>query len=439
MPDTVSLYQQIADRERRSRKAAEHLLEEKSLCLSNQVQAFEAKVEAYGALNSILSNVMLASPDSIITCDPDFRITGLNETAKTWFGKTENELKGNSVDVLIEISKTLKSWPTPGEIYIECINLTLACGKIIPIEIRGNIGMRGDERCYVVLFIHDISRRVHNQNEREKLLSRLNESRRLEAIGTLSSGIAHEINTPLQFIGDNVHFVAAALSKIHVSYSKCLEMKQLAKKDPVLSKLIGDMEDFNQSIEHDALIDDIRDAMNDTIAGIKEVKEIIDVMRDFVHSGTKSEEDVDINHLISNALKLCRNRLKDGTRLTWNPSSELPKIMCHRGQIQQVLVNIVMNALDALEEFHPDNPKIAIMTEFDLEYLHLIIADNGPGIPVEIQEKIFDPFFTSKEVGKGTGQGLALAKDIVVNRSGGLLHLINLDGFNTAFKISLPI
>lgn len=438
MTDSLTLYRQIAERERKSRKLAERLLEEKSLALSDQVCAYEDKVAEYGALNSILSNVMLASPDSIVTCDPNFRLSGVNKTAENWFGKTEEELLGVPISALLPIGDVLQKWPSPGDIYIERIELCPSKGDAFPVEIRGNIGMRGDDRCYVVLFIHDITRRERNQVEREQLLSRVNEARRLEAIGTLSSGIAHEINTPLQFIGDNVQFVANALSKIYVSYARCVEMKQVVKQNPKLRTLVEEMEGFNDSIGHDDLINDIRDAMTDTITGIKEVKDIIQVMREFVHTGAGREEGVNINDLISNALKLCRNRFMDEAELLWSPVEDLPEIDCFRGQIQQVFVNIIVNALDALAEFQPENPTIKILTDFDFEYLHITIADNGPGIPPELQEKIFDPFFTSKKLGKGTGQGLALAKDIVVNHSDGQLEITEIEGFKTAFKISLP-
>lgn len=439
MTDAVALYQQIADRERRSRKEAERLLEVKSLELYEQSLAFEKKASEFSALNSILSNVMLASPDSIITCCPNFLITGMNETTEAVFGIAESEFLGRPIDEIVEISSELKCWPTPGEILMDHIEIVPKSTNPFPAEIRGNIGMQGDERCFVVLFIHDISRRQKNQTEREDLLVRINESRRLEAIGTLSSGIAHEINTPLQFIGDNVHFVASALTKINASYSKCANLKELAMQVPSLKEMFSEMESYNDSIRHDELVGEIREAMVDTIAGIKEVKDIIQVMREFVHTGNAIDQDVNINELISNALKLCRNRMKNNVKLDWQETSILPAIECRRGQVQQVLVNIILNALDALEEHKAENPMLKIHTDCGAEFLRITVADNGPGIPEGIREKIFDPFFTSKDVGKGTGQGLALAKDIIVTQSGGELKLVEVEGFTTAFQISLPI
>ncbi len=439
MTNQLALYQQIAERERGSRKEAERLLEVKSLELFEQSQAFKNQASEYRFLNSILSNVMLASPDSIITCCPKFTISGMNKRAEVVFGITEAEYVGQPINTVVDVSAQLKRWPTPGEILMDYIEITPEGGEMFPAEIRGNIGMQGDERCYVVLFIHDITRRQKNQAEREELISRVNESRRLEAVGTLSSGIAHEINTPLQFIGDNVQFMATALSKINKSYSKCASMKDVAKTFPSLREMFEEMEAYNKSIRHDELVTEIREAMIDTIAGIKEVKDIIQVMREFVHGGNSVDQDVNVNDLISNALKLCRSRMKDIVTLDWQESSNLPQIDCRRGQIQQVLVNILMNAVDALEETKAENPKIHIATHFCEQYLHITIADNGPGIPFDIREKIFDPFFTSKQVGKGTGQGLALAKDIIVNQSNGELKLIKLAGFRTAFQISLPL
>lgn len=438
MATELDLYKQIASRERQSRLAAEQLLEQKSLDLYNRNAALKQQATELSSVNSILSNVMEAAPDSVITCDKDGLVTGMNATAEGYLSVDEKETVGQSIDQFADLFYVLDRFPEPSEVFLEEILIKDTKGEIRPCEIRGSKGYTDDSRCYYVLFIHDITRRLDNMREREQLVARVNEARRLEAVGTLSSGIAHEINTPLQFIGDNIQFVAEGLSKIYKSYKNYDKMRQAAQAHDILAPENDTIISYNETVKLDRLIVQIYEAMEDSVNGIFEVKDILQVMREFVHNGPQDFAPINIRDLISNALKLCQNRMKNRVTTLLELDSSITEFYGLRGQMQQVILNLIINATDALEEAETQDPVIRISTSVNDDDLIIEIADNGPGIPQENKEKIFDPFFTSKAIGKGTGQGLALALDIIVNRHNGRLCLIDRPDFNTVFQISIP-
>ncbi len=439
MNDELKIYQQIAARETKARKLAEQLLEQKSLEMYDQnQQAFQA-TEDLKNLNSILTNVMLASPDSILTCDPDYRITGMNKKAEKTFGVSEQEALSMHVDEILPVSFLVSQMTDTGQFIFECIEVSPPNGNVFPAEIRGTVDIGTDTRCYLVLFIHDITNRLANEQDRTELLEHVTESRRLESLGSLASGIAHEINTPLQFIGDNTEYIAEALSQINQSYLHYEDLRMLAKTQNLLTEACQAIESYNEKIRLKAVIKNVYDAITDSRAGVGEVKEIINAMRSFMHTGELDFAPTDINETIENVVKLCANKLKSGIKMDLQLKKDLPILECHRGQIQQVLLNIVLNGIDALVEAGITDPEIRITSNTNGANIGIVVSDNGPGVSPALREKIFDPFFTTKSVGKGTGQGLALAKDIVVNRHGGVLKLVEREGFNTSFLICLPL
>ena len=274
---------------------------------------------------------------------------------------------------------------------------------------------------------------------KEKVYRQLHESRRLEAIGALSSGIAHELNTPIQFIGDNIKFIGLSLDKIHSSYKYYDQLKVQCESQNILEDYVKQIDNFNDKIDLSFLIKEIFAAMQETMDGIRDVRDIVLLMKEFAHPGTGEAEPTDINAVINGALTICRSRTKNTVTVDTTLSPSVPQVTCRRGQIQQVLMNLIINAVEAIEEKGLKSGRIHIVTRLSDNYLRVEISDTGPGIPDTLREKIFDPFFTTKKVGKGTGQGLALAKDIIVQQHGGRLFLEEKLGFSTCFVIELPV
>ncbi len=439
MVDDIILYRQIADRERRSRVAAEALLEQKALELFDQNKQLEAQTCSLRELNSILSNVMRASPDAILTCCSDYKITGMNEKAESWFGGVEKDWIGKPLSSVLSDHSTIQNLSICREIFIERAEICSKSQTTKPVEIRGTKGLGDDARCHLVLFLHDITTRLRNAQEKERLKDRVDEARRLEAIGMLSSGIAHEINTPMQYIGDNVLFLREALDKIHQSYGHYHQLYEACEPISELRPLLKNIEDFNKQVRLNSLISNIFESISDSVAGIDDVQEIISLMKEFVHKGDAPMEPVSINSILEKTLKICRNKIRNVADVHTEFDPRIPLVPAGRSQLQQVFMNIILNAVDAVSATQQPDPVIHVNTCFNQDSVEITISDNGPGIPNEIRSRIFDPFFTSKEVGKGTGQGLAIAKDIIVNGHSGELDLIDVPGFSTTFRISIPI
>ena len=284
----------------------------------------------------------------------------------------------------------------------------------------------------------DISKRLHNEERRKQVEQQIDEARRLEAIGALSAGIAHEINTPIQFIGDNLDYLKDALQKIYESYNHYDALRAAVGRGGAYRDELQSIDDFNKSIDLVSLIQEIIAALQESRDGIRQVRDIVLLMKEFAHPGSGEKEETQLNKIIQNVVTLSRNRQKGVAEVELALAEDLPTVRCRHGQIQQVILNIFLNALDAIEEAKPAIGRVCIQTSFDEEYVRITISDNGPGVPKALKEKIFNPFFTTKPVGKGTGQGLALAKDCIVKGHEGRLKLIDVEGFTSTFLIKLP-
>ena len=243
-------------------------------------------------------------------------------------------------------------------------------------------------------------------------------SLKLESIGQLAAGIAHEINTPMQYIGDNLSF--------------------LQKGFQVLLPKVN-----NGDVKTQHLKEEIPRAIDDALTGVKRVNKLVSAMKNFAHPGQQEKETVNLNESIENTVEITRNEWKHLAELDLNLEQGLPSILGMRDEINQVLLNIIINAAQAISEAREKNiisrGKIEIETGEKEGNVFVLIKDNGIGIPVDIQDKIFDPFFTTKEVGQGTGQGLALAHDVIVKKHGGYLGVNSKPEKGATFIIELPV
>jgi PAS domain S-box-containing protein len=437
METPVHLHRRIV-REIESRKQAESLLELKSqeLYLKNeQLEASHAKLRKQV---EVVGVILDAVPDVVITCNEDLLIETVNSSCFHLLGYQANDIVGKQVTDLIPALADYQRTLAKNAFIISDISVLKHDKTSIEAELRGR---RTDlyDKPMIVIVLHDVSERKASERMKERVYGQLHESRRLEALGTLASGIAHELNTPIQFIGDNVKFIGLSLDKIHASYELYDQLKIQCKKQNLLDELAGRVELFNNDIDLASLIKEISAAMQETMEGIKQVRDIVLFMKEFAHPGTGDPEATDINRVIQGALTICRSRTKNTVSIKTHLSPSLPEIICHRGQIQQVLMNLILNAVEALEEKGMKTAQIEIVTQISGSNLRIEVNDTGPGVPSALREKIFDPFFTTKQVGKGTGQGLALAKDVIVKQHGGRLFLDEKTGFSTSFVIELPV
>lgn len=256
-------------------------------------------------------------------------------------------------------------------------------------------------------------------------------SQKLEAIGRLAAGIAHEINTPMQFINDNSNFLYDALSNIKQFFddSGSLKENDIFKENYLKYDL-------------DYFINEAINALNETFEGIERVKKIVIAMKEFAHPSSKEKVQTDLNKIIETTITISRNNWKYYADMITQFDTNLPLVECVIDEIGQVILNMIVNSAHAIEEkFKELNQKgyIKITTSADSSFAYITIEDNGTGIKPEHLSKIYEPFFTTKGVGKGTGQGLAIAYDIIVNKHNGDIKCESTYGEGTKFIIKLPL
>jgi PAS domain S-box-containing protein len=382
--------------------------------------------------------VLDAVRDVAITCDEDYRIETVNSACADILGYAQAEFVGalltEFIPDLVDYRRTLAR----DAFVIAEIPVRKQGGAFIDAELRGRRTKLHDKPLIVVI-LHDISGRKSSETITDSIYRQLHEARRLEAVGALASGIAHELNTPIQFIGDNVKFIGHSLDKIYTSYLRYDQLKAECEAHGLLSETVEGLEAFNRAIELPTLAAEIQVAMRETIEGVKQVRDIVLLMREFAHPGTGSQEATDINGVIKGALIICRGRTRNVVSVDADLFPDMAPLMCNRGQVQQVLLNLLVNAVDAIEEKGSEDGRIRVATSIVGSNCRIEISDNGAGVPSELRGRIFDPFFTTKSVGRGTGQGLALAKEIIVAQHGGRLLLEDRPGFSTSFVIDLPL
>lgn len=428
----------IVEREKARRKQAEAQLFELTRDLEDKSAELEIAADMFRSVRKLLDEIMDVAPDMIITCFEDFTIHGGNAAAQRQLGQNERALKKRTVDDFLPgLSAELKR-RRPGPFFIDNRRAARHNGDSFPVDIRGYVGPIGENIRYLVFF-HDISQRVAAEEKRKNTESQMDEARRLEAIGALSAGIAHEINTPIQFIGDNHDYLEDGLGNIWKSYNRYDALKKAAEKAGCCPEEVAKVNEFNQGITLTNLIKEIAAALNESREGIKQVRDIVILMKEFAHPGTDDKDEVDVNSIVTNVLAICKNRRKNTADIELNLDEALPRVRCRKGQVQQVILNLVINAIDAIDEADKGRGRIRIETRASNDAVQIYLSDTGCGVPETLKQKIFDPFFTTKPVGKGTGQGLALAKDAIVKGHGGKLSLVDKDGFTTTFLIELPL
>ena len=393
------------------------------------------------AAHDLLSEIMAVAPNGIMLCSTDLTVKMANPAALTKLRCDKDAVIGRPLSDFFPQAEEFAPDGQHGAFVYERGDATTgrrADGEEFPVEIRGYYGPIGDRiRC--IIFFHDISRRILAEEQRKQVSHKVDEIRRLEAIGALSAGIAHEINTPMQYIGDNIEFLRSGIARIHQSYQRYNALHAAVADDPRYGAHVTEITSFNRSIELPVLIADIEAALKESQDGVRQVRDIVRLMKEFAHPGTGAKEPTDLNLIIRNVVSLSRNRRKGVAEIDLALDPNLPPTPCRRGQVQQVLLNIFINAIDAVEDARPESGRIRIETSFNGAETRILISDNGNGVPDLIKTRIFDPFFTTKPVGKGTGQGLALAMDCIVKGHGGRLSLVDIEGFATTFQIELPV
>lgn len=308
-------------------------------------------------------------------------------------------------------------------------------GTAVAVEYDSQRILRDDQVAGVVVAFADITERKRQEIE-------LRHGQKLEAVGRLAAGIAHEINTPIQFVGDNTRFLQNSFRDELDLIHKYEELRAAAEKGTVTPDLLQQVAKVRETADWPYLEQEIPRAMEQMLEGLSRVSTIVRGMKEFSHVDRSNEKAPgDLNRALESTLIVARNELKYVADVETH-FDELPPLICHLGDLNQVFLNLLVNAAHSIGDAVKgtvNKGKIKVTTRLDGDWVEVAIGDSGMGIPEDVREKIFDPFFTTKGVGKGTGQGLALARAIVVEKHGGTLTFETQIGKGTTFFVRLPL
>ncbi len=281
---------------------------------------------------------------------------------------------------------------------------------------------------------------LQDVTERRHLESELQQAQKLESVGRLASGIAHEINTPVQYVGDSVHFLRDGIDALLLLSTRLGEVAVLPETSSQAERA-----SLRSEAEDAADVDYLRDRMPKAIArsidGLERVAKIVRAMKEFAHPDQTGQAPADLTRALEATLTIATNEYKYLATLE-TQFEELPQVVCNISEVNQAVLNIVVNAAHAIGDLVKGTNErgvIRVATRVEQDWAVIEISDTGGGIPEAIQGKIFDPFFTTKEVGKGTGQGLAIARSVIVEKHGGTLVFTSARGRGTMFTLRLPI
>jgi PAS domain S-box-containing protein len=281
---------------------------------------------------------------------------------------------------------------------------------------------------------------VAELKERERMVNELHLAQKLESVGRLASGIAHEINTPIQYIGDCIHFLKSGFADTDGMLKGWQDLLDTLPAGSESRRLQIDALNLGKKYEVDFLRAEIPKAFERMDEGVARVANIVRAMREFAHPDSSEQCAADINRAIHSTLVVATQVYKFIARVHTD-FAELPDVVCNVGELNQVFLNLIVNAAHAIEDAGRDMESgvIQIRTELLDDHVVVRIGDNGCGIPPENLAKLYEPFFTTKEVGRGTGQGLAIARSIVVGKHGGELSVTSTVGSGSEFMLRLPI
>ncbi|MBI4384878.1 MAG: PAS domain S-box protein [Nitrospinae bacterium] len=384
--------------------------------------------------------------DAFVSIDEAGAITEWNAQAEKIFGWSRREALGRSMADLI-VPQNLREAHRAGvrrfletgrsDILNRRVELTAVHrdGREFPVELSIT-GMRFKDKYAFNAFVHDIS-------ERKMMMAQLTHAQKMESIGQLSAGIAHEINTPMQYIGDNLRFLQDSFKDLLTALGEYGRLLENGKNGAVSGKLVESVEAAVNGADLDYLAAEIPKAIDQSLEGVGRVTKIVRAMKEFSHPGDSEKKPSDINKMLETTVTVSRNEWKYVSSVEMDLDPGLPMVPCLADDMNQVFLNVIVNAAHAIGDVvggdEANKGTITIATRRADGWAEVRVKDTGTGIPEEVRPRIFDPFFTTKEVGKGTGQGLSIVHAVVVKKHGGTVSFETEMGKGTTFVIRLPI
>lgn len=416
----------------------------KNKSLEKEVQECKAHTKLVIKAKQDLEHTFDAMPDMIAIIDKEHRFVRLNRPMLEKIGNTFEEVLGkkchlcvHSKDTPIDCCPHSKLIQDGKEHRAEIFEKKLGghC-EVIVVPYNDTDGIFIGS----IHIFRNINKQKRDELEREKLQSQLLQAQKLESVGQLASGIAHEINTPTQFLGLNIEFLDESFVEIfNMVASIHTETNLLGLEKSVAPKL----NEIIKEADWKYLSEEIPKAIKQSKEGILRVSSIVRAMKEFSHPGGGSKEPAYLNDIITTTVTVARNEWKYVANIETDFDTNAPKVPVLINEIGQVILILLVNAAQAIAEKLGDNPTdekgtITITTRDRGSGIQLRIRDTGMGIPKTARPRIFDPFFTTKTVGKGTGQGLAIAHDVITAKHDGKIDFTTELGQGTEFVIWLP-
>jgi PAS domain S-box-containing protein len=399
--------------------------------------------EAIAASERRYRQLTEATLDAIVVADREGRITLFNPAAERVFGYRSAEVVGRPLDALI-LPEHLEPQPRPtdghpwalGELAhlvgrtVE-LNGRRKDGSVFPLELALSAIEGGDGGAAQFLGA------IRDLTERNRIRAVLVQNEKLASIGLLSAGVAHEINNPLAFVANNL----AVLDRDAKGLMALLDLflgssERLARADPELAARAAELA---AEFDVEYVRANLGRLLTRTRDGVDRVTRIVNSLRGLARTDPPRKQETSLPDLIEASLEMIRGRLRRRGIEVEQDYDPAPRLRCVSTQIGQVLLNLLVNALQALEAHPPAGaPRIAVRARRDGEDMVIEVADNGPGIDPKVRERIFDPFFTTKDVGEGTGLGLSICHNIVTGH-GGRIEVDSRPGAGTSFRVILPV
>ncbi len=406
--------------------------------LSNTVKTQESELES--AHHS--AEVLIDSISSIlVSVDKNGAVVRWNPAAEMTFNLPVAEAAGKrftELPIRWEDRSGLESLLQAGPENSDSVNEVRFVDQfdtVHSLEVRicrlGNKAVSGS----LLIVCTDVTQQRFNQ-------ALMDQTQRLESVGQLAAGVANEINTPMQYLGDNLDYVNTKFDRL-ISYLQKVEgLISLADEAGFQPESVAELLQQAKKLKLHKVYHQIPEALDDSIVGVKHVSRIVQAMKELSHPGGESKSPVDLNHILETTITVSTNEWKYVADIDTRLSPDVGCISGLQGELTQVFLNLIVNASHAISDVTDSGANgkglITVSTHRTNHAAVVEIADTGGGIPVAIQDRVFDPFFTTKQVGKGTGQGLAIAHSVVVQKHGGQLSFHVEEGVGTRFVIELP-
>ncbi len=391
--------------------------------------------------------IMANSLDMICTIDEQFRFVEVSSASKRVLGYEPHEMEGQKFATFMHPDDARGTEQEAGSVMqgrtvLHFDNRYLRKDGAAVYLSWSASWSPADRLLFCVA--RDITERRRAEEQRQQMELQLRQAQKLEAIGQLAAGIAHEINTPTQFTEHNLRFLQESFPKITQLVNSCETFFPGLKTGSLSRSQLDSLQEMIGTTDFKFLIEEIPVAIDEALQGTERISKIVRAMKEFSHPGTNNNkpEPTNLNHAIETTITVARSEWKHVADMVTELDPLLPMVPVFVGEFNQVVLNLLVNAAHAITEAFSGGQRkgtITVSTRQDGDWAEVRVRDNGAGIPEKIRHHIFEPFFTTKGVGKGTGQGLTLAHSVIVRKHAGVLRFETETGQGTCFIIRLPL